>query len=635
MPDPTETGCAIHLGDPAVQMVSLAYDKYTQFATQSYSLANNQIGDLSHMDLKPVAFSVNWDFEGAVAGYQRPPAPGPAPDMTFHGPGDLPAPPTASLAPVTLDAAPGAPVNPVPAIRDYPEPAPLTAEPPAGPIDLSPVPTPVRPDMSLPPAPTLRDLDLPDAPTLTFTSFAGSRPQIAIEAPLQTFAFTPEQYTSDLLDRVKQRVGGMLDGGTGLPAAVAQALRDRAWDGVETQEARAVQKATEEFAARGFSEPNGLLVQRLAEVRQNNQNQRNALSRDVYIKDADLTIQNLQFAVTQGIALESRLMQDHADYMRLGLAAAQAAQDVAIKVFDARVELANVALKIYETDAAVWRENLQAELIKLQQYKAELEAAQVKGSLNEQAVKIYNARIDAIRSLAAAYHADVQAATAVADQNKTVVEARRAEIQAYGERVDAYKTEWDAYASKLQSNATRAQLYGLVEQGYATRVGAWSHVQTQKLDQQRMAIAEADLTQRGWDARLRKMTADIDAEKARLAAVSDAYRSRIGLYSAEAAVETAASDANLRQLNAGIARERQRTDVALQNAKMSIDQMLSINQMAIARAEAVAKVSSQLAASSMSAVNFSAGVHSGRSESSSCGTSFNYSGSLDDSEPVT
>lgn len=633
-PDPTQTGCAIRLGDPAVNMVNLAYDKYTEFATQAYLLANTEIGTLGGLELKPVAFGVSWDFEGTIAGYRRPTKPADPGDLTFHTPGTLPAPPSVNVAPAVLDPAPALPANPVPAIRDYPEPLPLTATAPSDDVDLQPVPMVVRPDMALPPVPTLQALALPNAPQLTLPAFAGQRPDTTVPPPLQTFAFTPEEYTSALLDKVKAQVSSMLDGGPGLPAAVAQALRDRAWEAVDVQERRAIQQATEEFASRGFSEPNGVLNARLAEVRQNNQNQRNALSRDIHIKDEELAIQNLQFAVTQGISLESRLMQDHAQFMQLSLATAQAVQDVAIKVFDARVALVNMDLQAYEVDARVWRERLQGELLKLQQYRAELEALQVQGSLNEQQVKIYSERIDAVRAMADIYKSDVQAATAVAEQNKTRAEVYRERIRAYGTQVDAYKAEWDAYKAKLESNSTRAQLYGLVEQGFSTRVGAWAQVQGQKLDQQRMAIAEADLAQRGWQGGLQKMLADIEAEKARVGAVAEAWRSRVAMYTAESGVEAAASDANVRAMTVGIERERQRTAVALQNAKMSIDQAMGLNQLAITRADSIAKVSTQLAAASMSAVNFSAGIHSGRSESSNCDTSFNYSGTLDDSTPA-
>lgn len=627
--------CPIWLGDPAVNMVSLAYDKYTEFATESYKLATDTIDDLDNYQLAPVSFNVAWNFDERIYGYQRPTAPAVPTDLDFRSPGTLPAPPAAGLTPVAFDVAPAAPDNPVPAVRDYDEPAPLTAVAPDGDVELTPVPTPVRPDMPLPAVPTLRDLDLPDVPDIVLAPFAGERPNTDLEPPLEGFAFTPEQYTSNLLDRVKGRVDTMLDGGTGLPAAVAQALRDRAYSALDVSERRAIQTATDEFASKGWEEPNGLLAERLAEVRQNNQNQRNALSRDIYIRDEELAIQNLQFAVTQGIALESALMGDHLEFMRLGLSAAQVAQEFRIRVFDARVSLANLGLQAYQVDAQVWRDQLQGELMKLEVYKAELEGAKARGELNEQDVRIYAQRIEAVSALADVYRADVEAAKAVAEQNKTLVDVERGRIQAYAERVGAYKVEWDAFASKQQSNTIRVQRYGLVEQGYSTRVGAWAQTQNQKLEQQRLHIAEADQQLRAWEGGLHKMLADIDAEKARLAAVTGAFGSRVALFGAQAAVETAASDANLRAMTVGIEKEKARTGTALENARLAVNQLLEVNRLAIAKLQGIAQTSSQLAAASMSAVSFSAGVASRRSESQSCDTNFSYSGSLDDSTPPT
>lgn len=630
MPDPTETGCGIWLGDAATNMVSAAYDHYTEFASAAYSLATGAVNGLQNFTIAPVQFGVSYNLDGAVLGYHRPNKPAAPTDLAYRDPGEIPDAPGVSVPAVSFDALPAAPVNVAPVMREYPEPGELTAVAPDGHVTLQAVPVPVRPDYVLPPVPTLTDLHLPDAPTLNLPAFDGVRPDTHLDAPAEDFSFTAEQYTSQLLTKTATQISFMMDGGTGLPSAIAQALRDRGYAALDVQELRVIQQATEEYGARGFAEPSGILHRRLAEVRQNNQNQRSAHSRDVVIQDEQIAVENLRFAVTQGIALESALFQNHNEFARISLEAAQVTQTLRIRVFEARVSLVQLALTAYTTDATVWREKLQGELARLDVYRAELQALQVMGELNTQQVQLYSEQLKAVGQVAELYRTDIEAARLVVATNQQQLEIERTAIQNYAERVNAYKTTWDAYATKLSSNTLRANVYQITEQGYATRLRGWSDVQGQKLSRAQMEISVADLQQRAWRGKLDRLLAEIQAEQARIGTASEVYRSQVAAYGAEAAVETAASDANLRALQLAAERERSRTEVALKNAEIAINQLLEVNRLLITKEQTVAQTSSQLAAASMSAVNFSAGVSSKRDQSQSCGTHFNYSANLND-----
>lgn len=630
MADITETGCGIWLGDAATNMVSAAYDHYTEFATAAYTLATKELNQLQSFNITPVQFGVNFNLDGAIFGYQRPTKPVRPSDLTFHSPGDVPDAPSVAQPGVTFDKAPTAPANPAPTFRDFTEPGELTAQAPDSSVDLLPVRVPVRPDYVLPAVPTLASLDLPDAPTLNLPNFAGKRPDADLDPPLEDFHFTPEEYTSALLDKVRGRASAMLDGGTGLPAAIAQALRDRAFSAIDQQELQAIQAATEEYASRGFAEPSGILNRRLAEVRQNNQNQRLAASRDIAIQDQQVTIENLRFAVTQAIALESAMFQNHNEFARIALDAAQVTQNLRVRIFEAKVSLVQLQLAAYQTDAQVWREQLQAELAKLDIYRAELAALQVKGELNVQQVQLYEAQLRAVNQLADLYRTDIDAARLTVATNQQQLDIERIEIENYAQRVGAYRETWNAYATKLSTNTIRANNYQLVEQGFATRLRGWSDTQGQKIAQAQLGISVADLNQRGWRGQVDAYLAKLQAETQRISTVGDIYRTDVSAYAAQATVETAASDANLRTLQLGIERERARTDLAVKEVELQINQLVELSRLLLAKQQTIAQTSSQLAAASMSAVNFSAGVHSGRSQSQSCGTSFSYAGSLDD-----
>lgn len=624
-----DVGCPIIVGDFSAGMVSNAYDKYTQYATNAYNMAVNQANALANFQLTPIAISVHFQPAAALTGYVRPTAPS-IPDIEYNAPAPVPDAPTLQVTPVQLDPAPTDPALPVPQFAEYAAPGALDVVAPGAPV-LADVVVPTAPDIELPPVPTLQALQLPDAPSIQIPTFDGVRPSFNIAAPQGDFSFTPEQYVSALLDKARGTVSGMLDGGTGLPLSVVQALRDRADGEADKQQAQAEQEAFEDYASRGFQVPAGVLNRRLAEVRQAAQNRKSTLNRDIFVQEQQVAIENLRFAVTQGIALESTLIQAHSEEMRLALSAATFARDTAVSLFNARVTLANTEMQAYQIDASVWRSQIEGELATLEVYKAQLQAAQVRGELNVQQVQIYSERIRAVSVQADLYRTEMQGAQAQAAVNESVAAAYRAQIEGYSEAVKAYGVQWDAYRSQLASNETRARIYEIVEGAYATRVKAWSDRTSAKLSAQTGDIQAADLRLRAWRGKVDTVLAQYGAERDRVAALVSIAGSKVDLYRASAQVESAASDANARQLSASIAQEGARVDTELKNADAQIRQMEADAQLLLAARREVASVSAQLAASSMSAVNFSVGTHSSLGQSYGCSTSFNYSGQIDPS----
>ena len=609
---------------PATALVAASFDHYTTLGTTQVAAAMAQVDAMRHIEMTPITFNNRWHFEEDITGYKRPPKPADPKDLDWTDPGSVKDPPALDVSTVSFDAPPTAPSNPTPTFGVHHKPGPLSAHRPGDKPDLVPVVLPTPPTLALPPVPTLRELQLPDTPTLNLTPFAGVRPNVTVAPPVQGFAFTPEAYASQLLDRVKSRLSTMLDGGTGLPAAVAQALRDRAYAALDVQEQRAIQQAVEEFAARGFSEPNGILARALVEVRQNNQNQRSARSRDIHIKDEELAIQNLQFAVTQGISLESTLMQHQAEHNRLLLDAAKTAQDMAIAIFNAAVAEKQLELDAYKTDAQVWLDGLKGELAKLDVLKAELEAQALVGQLNESDVKVYLGRLDAVKTAADVYRSEVEGAKAAASVNESLMRGWQAEIQAFSEEVRAWVAEWDGYRAELEGDSTRARLFELVEQAYATRVSTWNMQQMQKIERQRSEIARNGQMMAGWEAQLRKLQADTELERTKNTVKSEIFRTKVARYQAEAAVETAAADANARAYGLQLERERSRTSLELERARSDSQQMVQLTQQLISINEIISRTLTALASSALSAVNYSASVGNSYGTNTSCSTSYSY-----------
>lgn len=229
------------------------------------------------------------------------------------------------------------------------------------------------PQLALAPFPTL---PRPDAPgDLTYHP-----PALPPEPPTITVPALPDlTYVSTMLDGVKNLLGVML-GGEAMPAALAQALRNRAYTEANTEEGRAVGQAYDEFAARGFDEPAGQLNRRVSEARSDALAKRQMINRDIYIQEQTVAIENARFAVSAGIQLEGMNVQ----------------------VFTAEVDAALKGVEIQSTQNRL--------LLDAWRGKVEMFDVQLKGELArvDTALKAFEAQVEV-------YRADAQMATAAGE----------------------------------------------------------------------------------------------------------------------------------------------------------------------------------------------------------------------------
>lgn len=613
--------CPSIIGDPAVGMTVQAYDKYSSFASQAYDLATKEAVQLAGFTLAPIAFQAAYDLGSNLTGFSRPTQPGTL--VAAFDDVDKPAlPPTVTLPGITFIDPPQDNTSP-PVLTVPTAPQPLAATPP-GPLD--PLATIVLPDKPDPVMPTLGELQAITLPTLdpiTLPTFTAVAPVVDFGAPLESFSFQVNPYSDTLLPAVEASIQSILATGNGLPPAVEQALRDRAFSDVDAQEVRAIQQATEEYASRGFSQPSGILSARLAEVRQNNQNQRNKLSRDIYINAQQVAIENVKFAIGQGVTLEATLQSNYYQLMSLSLESAKFGFQMAVEVFNAKVSLFNAQTQAFATAAQVYRDRIQAELAKVEIFKAKIDAQRLVSEINSQTIAIYNAQLNAVAQLIQIYVAEVSAQKLIAETNTEIVNAYRAKVEAFGAQVQAFVAEWDAYKAQVDAELAQEKIYETSVNAYATRVKAWSDQQSQKIEVGKLNIADKDLALRAWRSQLDLYLGEISAQRDILNAKVAVYQGNVETYKAEAGVETAAADANMRQFTALMQSERARVDTAIENAKVRINQLIQTTALAVEAEKAAAQTASQLAASAMSAVHFGASVSSSSSDSQSCNTNFN------------
>ncbi len=138
------------------------------------------------------------------------------------------------------------------------------------------------------------------------------------------------------------------NGATGIPAAVENAIWQRSRER-ELQDAyRQESEATAEFASRGFSLPAGVLNAQIQRIRQDAANKASTHSRDVAIKQAEIQIETIKFAVEQGIRLRLGIVTALIDFMRAKLGLYSLIKERAVSLVEAKRSLWQGAAAYYQ-----------------------------------------------------------------------------------------------------------------------------------------------------------------------------------------------------------------------------------------------------------------------------------------------
>ena len=102
------------------------------------------------------------------------------------------------------------------------------------------------------------------------------------------------------------------------------------------------------------------------------------------------------------------------------------------------------------------------------------------------------------------------------------------------------------------------------------------------------------------------------------------YDARARIYASELGAESARVASENQQYQLAIDTARTRADLELKKTDLNINQLQRLLALELERIKTVNNVHAQLAAATMAAVNLSASVSEGASNSTSCSTSYSY-----------
>jgi len=603
-------------GMNASQLVNQGWQFFQGKSGELMNNVSSQLNGIAEPLLGMVPPSISFALPPLAAGtFTRPVAPD-APTVPSVD-DSVPSPP--ELAPIVLDALPAMPDEPDFSGLSYRAPAPPNVAVPTRPTDLDvvldPVTVPAAPAIVMPADPVLYALNLPTIPDLQIPAFTGVRPTMNLQAPTDGFNWNYQAYDITQINTIKGQLHAMTLNGLALPAAIEQAIFDRARGREDMLGEQQVQEATRALAARGLRQPAGLFARTLDRIRTNARITSSGASRDLAVEIAKENIEAIKFGLSQAILLESTLLQQHVAIQGLLLDAAKAAHAALVSIFEAQVTLHNAQWEGFKAEAQVYESTLRALATQVDILKARIDAEKVKGDINEGLVRAYGEKVRALSSVADMYRAQVDAAKAQGEINVQRLEQVRIRLQAYGMDVDAYAKQWDAYRAQADAEATGIRYYEALGNVFGNRVQAVrtiGDIQNQRAQSQIAANGQAlDL----FRATLAGVGMRVQAQSANVEAATKVFSAKTALFGTEGQVSSYESAAADRTASLQMDQARLHFDGAVQNARIAADFGIKRAELAIEGSRGASQVWGQLAASVLSGVNLGASISYGESES--------------------
>lgn len=574
----------------------------------------------------------------------RPDTPAPALDLgtePTYSPDTLqmPADPTATgidslLAQLdigSMDPLPNAPEMPALNLPDAPGMAVVPL--PARPVINTDISMPEAPAITMPEMEAMEQITIPQFQMPELPDFDGRPPSADhIVVPNVFVNWSEPTYASELLDELQGKVRGMMAGGTGLPPAVEDALFARARErgSVETQ--RAVQEAVDAWAGRNFSMPPGMLAKQASVIREQGRLNAAELNRDVMTQAAQWEIENIRFAVQQGMALEQLTANIFENAAKRMFEVARFQAEAQINVFNAQVGLFNAQNSAFQTLAQVYRTKLDGALAKLQAYKASIDAQVAIGQINQQRVEVFKAKLTGVQASVELFTSLMRGAQVRADVIKNQFDAYRADVQAYAEQVGAEKVKFDAYEAQVKGEVAKAGVFDTQARAYASTIQGLAN----KSD---IRAKGAQLKLEAARVHIQKYLADLDGYKTKIGASlqqvqfgTSVYQAQIEGWKARASTSVAASEVQARFADMSTRTNIAFSEMQIAQYNANIQKAAQQAQITLEGAKAMGQYSAQLAAGAMSAMHVSASVSGSGSQndsfsqstSTSTSTSHNY-----------
>lgn len=478
------------------------------------------------------------------------------------------------------------------------------------------------------PFPTLRDITLPAPPVLNIDSiqFEGVAPVFEGTAPdPQDFQFENQDYVWQLGERIKQGALDQMDGKTGLPAAVEDAIYERAREREVELGEREVQQASDEWAAKGHRAPAGPHARRVDAIRHQASVKISDLARDHFIEMWRIQIEQYRNGLATALSYEQLSMQLFAQAEDRRFQAVRMKLDLSLSIFNAMISKYNADANVFQVSAQVYRDRFSAELAKVQVYAEQLRGQQLIGELNAQDVQIFAERLRALQINADIYTAHVRGYEARFQAINAQVSVYRTQLESNQTLAGIYESDVRAFGEMVRASLSRQERFRTKADMYGKQIDAWRVTYDGLLEGHKAEVEKARLTRDVYASNTERLASWASAESGRIRALADKYQAIAAEIGARSEAERAKYALALSLAEAAITRMKAAADILMKNGEINIQSGLTAANLMLRAKETATTTLAQLAAGLTSAANVNASI----SDSSGSSLSYNFSGEVE------
>lgn len=502
---------------------------------------------------------------------------------------------------------------------------------------LADVTVPTAPAIVLPAPPVLDTILIPAAPALTIPDFTATFTPAALINPAP-FVWGDPLYVADdagqiwtsLLAKV---LFDIVNGGTGLNAAVEADLYQRYLDRTTDENARLLDTATNYWAARGWTIPPGMLAGQIAEANQQISRNNMTASRDITISQAELAQKNTHFVMEQGAKLEGMMRDFYTTNTNRLFEAAKFTAQNAIDLFNALVGLHNAEVEAYKTEAAIYDARVRGALASVELFKGQIEGAKVSSELQKNLVDVYKAQLSAAESQMKLYVSEMEGAKIAMELSTAQLEGYKIKTQAFIARLDGEKSKLGVYEAELSAEKTKAEVYSQQVGAYVAQVGAVESTLKAQVAQLEAAASVNKNEIDRYRAELSGYEVEIKARASTIEAQVEGFKSECMAYDSQTKADATYYEVLISGLKARVEVARLNMEKFRAEIEATSSSYIKIKELQVEGTKGIMNVGAQLTASALNAVNASAsyGFSGSRGFNESEGESISWQGSLSES----
>jgi len=468
------------------------------------------------------------------------------------------------------------------------------------------------PDYTIPQVPAFIDISIPEAPSIVIDTFDETAPDVHTLVAPDLTAYEILDREDDITACVDTLIASLCDisanGGNLINTQVETNMWARDFDREEQLSQKAQAEVATDMASKGFGLPNGVLLARLTQARQDGQDKQHTAVRELAIKRADLEQDTFKFVVGQIKDFEQMKYDQWLGITNLSLEQYKYTNQLALDLYNTNVQRVQLEFELYKTAAQVYEVIVKSELAKVEVYRAELEGQKILGELNLQEIQLYSAQIEAVGTIMELYKTELEGVKVELDVEQTKVSIYKTQVDAYTATFSAAQTEADVFKTLLSGELAKVQIYEADVRAYSTEIQAYATEVDAITSKGKLQIAQQESQINAYTANIR--AAEVQAQVSALTtrATIDLFMAQKEIYVATESTQTSHYLAMVEVYKADIARINSEGALALQAQIGAAEVTMKGQEAVIGGIAGTAQAAAQLATAAMSAININAGL---------------------------